>query len=66
MKGILVILLVGGAATLLSLRSPSELAQAWAPLLALCTGMGVLTAWLVATDDYDRPRTAASRPRRAA
>ena len=50
MKALLRVGLMGTAVSVAAIVSPAEGIQAWGPYLVLSTGVGLLTAWLVASD----------------
>jgi hypothetical protein len=45
------VLLIGGAGSVAAIMSPAESVQALGPLAVLVTGIGVWTAWLIATEE---------------
>lgn len=51
MKGIVSVVLIGGVASAAAIMLPGDAGQAWGPFALLSTGVLLLAAWLVASDD---------------
>ena len=60
------VLIVGGAASAAVIMAPAESVQGLGPLAVLLTGIGMWTAWLIATEEKPAPRNERVEHKRAA
>jgi hypothetical protein len=54
MRGIVVVFLVGAAVSAVSFFGSTYFVEAFTPLFAMLTALGMLTAWLIGTDHTPR------------
>jgi hypothetical protein len=66
MKMMFNVLLIGGAGSVAVIMSPSESVQGLGPLAVLTTGIGMWTAWLIATEEKPVARNGRAEHKRAA
>ena len=66
MRGMLSVALIGGVTSVAAIMLPGDAGQAWGPFAVLSTGVLLLAAWIVATDETPAATAGAATDKRAA